>query len=103
MDGLEAYAGSGRESDRLPWNQALSGRPADRKARTDAGAAVTATVALDASARPLTAGAGRDGHLCRHHPAMDERQAHPKRQYERQVQPSDAIPGPAFHRAPKMA
>jgi hypothetical protein len=49
------------------------------------------------------AGIGRDGHLRCHHAALDEGQTHPEPQQNRQEQNSNAMPGPAFHRAPNMA
>jgi hypothetical protein len=52
---------------------------------------------------PGVASLGRDGHLCRHQGSLNERPAHPERQEERQEQNSNAMPGPAFHRAHNMA
>jgi hypothetical protein len=44
----------------------------------------------------------RDGHCHRHHAALDEGQAYPKSQQDRQEQNTRPMPGPAFHRASKM-
>jgi hypothetical protein len=43
-----------------------------------------------------------DRHIHRHHAALDEGQAHAEPQADRQEQNARPMPGPAFHRAPKM-
>jgi hypothetical protein len=45
----------------------------------------------------------RDGHLRRHHAALDEGQTHADPQQNRQEQNARPMPGPAFHGAPNMA
>ena len=56
-----------------------------------------------AAARSMMSAIRRDGHLCRHHAALDEGQAHPEPQQDRQEQNARPMPGPAFHGASKMA
>src|SRR5918996_2488193 len=45
----------------------------------------------------------RDGHRRRHHARLDEGQAHPEPQQDRQEQNSRSMPGPAMHGARNMA
>jgi hypothetical protein len=100
---LEASSGSWWQCHGFSREQAMSGRPAHRNTCAGAGAAVIAAATPMAVAGPSVAGIGRDGHLRCHHAALDEGQAHPEPQQNRQEQNSNAMPGPAFHRAPNMA
>ena len=99
---LEACSRSWWQSNRFPGQYALSGRRAHRQAHACVGLVIAAATPV-AVAGPGVTGFSRDGQLCRHQAPLDERHAHPERQYQRQEQNSDAMPTPAFHRAPNMA
>jgi hypothetical protein len=103
MDGLEAGSGSCRLSRRFPRGHAMSGRAAHRQAHACVGLTILAAAAAVATARSGVTGFSGDGHLRRHQSALHERQAHPKRQQERQEERADPIAKLAAHGRAKMA
>jgi hypothetical protein len=99
---LEACFRSWRQSRRFPREEALSGRPAHGQAHFCIGLVIAAATTV-AAARPVVSAISSDGHLRRHHTALDKGQTHPEPQQDRQEQNARPMPGPAFHSASKMA
>jgi hypothetical protein len=87
----------------LPRHKPLRGSPAYGQASAGIHALVIAATTAIAAVRTMISAIRRDGNFCRHQAPLDDRQAHPERQYERQEQSSDTMPRPALHRAPNMA
>jgi hypothetical protein len=94
---FEACSRSWRQSHRFPGHQPLSGRPAHRQAHACVGLTIIAAAAAVAATRPGVADFGRDGHLGLHQASLDERQAHPERQQQRQEQSSEPVPRRGKH------
>ena len=102
MDGLEACLGGWRQSHRFRGQQRVSSRATDGQARGCIGLVIAAATPI-AVAGPSVAGFRWDSHLGRHQAALDDREAHPERHYERHEHSPDAMARPAFHPAPDMA
>jgi hypothetical protein len=98
--GAETRSQSRGRSQRLVRQQPVAARPAHRQTGADLGIGVIIAAAI-ASARP--GGPGRDGHRRRHQATLDEREAHPDRQEEREEEDSNSMPRPASHRGANMA
>jgi hypothetical protein len=100
---LEDCSRSGGQRHRFRTKHRLSGKPAQRQASAGIGIHVVAATTAIAVARRMMSAISRDGHRRRHHAALDEGQAHPEPQQNRQEQNARPMPGPAFHGASKMA
>jgi hypothetical protein len=103
----EGQTGSLKACSRSSWqskcflgNQPVSGRSAYGQAHACIGL-VIASAAPIAVAAPGVAGCSRDGQLCRHQTALDEREAHARAERKDQEQSTRPIPMPALHATSK--
>jgi hypothetical protein len=99
---LEIRSGRRWRRQQFPRDQPLTASPTYDQADAGIDALVIATTTVIATARRVMSAVGRDGHVRRHHAALGAGQAHAKPQQNCQGQSLRPMPGPPFHRTPKM-